>query len=311
MLFPLALLAGLGNAVFHPADLSILSHRVRAARLGRAYAAHGIAGTFGFATSPVVVALIASYAGWRIALVAIGVAGLGLAALLYRKRALLDYPHQAATAPVASAPPRHFALAYWRVIGSPVVLMGFTYFAVTAFAGTGISTMSITALTLGYGLAPHIATLGLTLYLAGVAVGMMAGGFLAERTQRHHRVAMGGVAIAAGLMLVVANLSALAVAAVPLMMLAGVASGVTAPSRDVLIRRAAAGAGMGSVFGFVYSGFDLGSSIAPWLFGALIDHGAHHGVFVAIACAFAIGVPAVMQVQHRATARAALPVGAD
>ncbi len=94
------------------------------------------------------------------------------------------------------------------------------------------------------------------------------------------------------------------------MMLGGIANGITAPSRDVLIRRAAAGAGMGSVFGFVYSGFDLGSSTAPLLFGALLDHQAPHAVFVAIACAFALAVPTVMEVQHRAAARPHVPAGA-
>jgi FSR family fosmidomycin resistance protein-like MFS transporter len=72
----------------------------------------------------------------------------------------------------------------------------------------------------------------------------------------------------------------------------------------VLVRRAAAGIGTGSVFGFVYSGFDLGSSTAPLLFGMLLDHDATHAVFVAIACSFALGVPTVMQVRHRIAARA-------
>jgi MFS transporter, FSR family, fosmidomycin resistance protein len=306
MLLPLALLGGLGNSVFHPADLSILSRRVSFSRLGRAYAVHGICGSLGFATAPVLVALIAAFAGWRVALTAIGAGGLAVAALLYANRALLDY-RRAMPAPAPGAARPH--LAYWRVVGSPVVLMGFTYFALTAFAGTGIQTFSITALVSGYGLELPIATLGLTLYLIGGAIGMMAGGFLAERTRQHHRVAMSGIALAAALMLLVAGLPG--GAAVPLMMLSGIASGITAPSRDVLIRQAAAGTGMGSVFGFVYSGFDLGSSVAPLLFGALIDRGAPHAVFLAIACGFAVGVPAVMQVAQRGTSRAQAPAGAD
>jgi FSR family fosmidomycin resistance protein-like MFS transporter len=305
-LLPLALLAGLGNSVFHPADLSILSHRVSSGRLGRAYAVHGICGILGFATSPILVALIAAFAGWRVALSAIAAGGLAVAVVIYANRALLDYRRRATAQPGAAT---QRALAYWRVIGSPVVLMGFTYFALTAFAGTGIQTFSITALVSGYGLELPLATLGLTLYLVGGAVGMMAGGFLAERTRQHHRVAMSGIALAAALMVLVAVLPA--AAALPLMMLAGIASGITAPSRDVLIRQAAAGSGMGSVFGFVYSGFDLGSSVAPLLFGALIDRGAQHAVFLAIACGFVLGVPAVMQVRQRATPRARAPAGAD
>jgi FSR family fosmidomycin resistance protein-like MFS transporter len=305
MLLPLAVLAGLGNSVFHPADLSILSRRVSQGRLGRAYAVHGVSGTLGFATSPFLVGLIAAFAGWRLALMAMGGWGLAVAALIYAKGALFDDRRQSPQR-VDAARPR---LAYWRIVGSPVVLMGFTYFALTAFAGTGIQTFSITALTSGYGLAMPLATLGLTLYLIGGALGMVAGGVLAERTRQHHRVAMSGIALAATFMLVVAALPGTVV--LPLMMLAGIASGITAPSRDVLIRQAASGSGMGSVFGFVYSGFDLGSSVAPLLFGALIDRGAQRGVFLAIACSFAMGVPAVMQVRQRAAARAQAPAGAD
>src|SRR5712671_2850763 len=180
----------------------------------------------------------------------------------------------------------------------------------TAFAGSGIQTFSITALVSGYGVALQVATLGLTGYLVGSAGGMVLGGFLADRTRQHHRVAMSGIATAGTLMLLMSAIADHALAVVPVMMLGGIANGITAPSRDVLIRRAAAGAGMGSVFGFVYSGFDLGSSTAPLLFGALLDHQAPHAVFVAIACAFALAVPTVMEVQHRAAARPHVPAGA-
>ncbi|HJT07147.1 MAG TPA: MFS transporter, partial [Stellaceae bacterium] len=199
---------------------------------------------------------------------------------------------------------------YLAVIGAPVVLMGFVYFFMSAFAGSGIQTFSITALTSGYGLAIKLATLGLTAYLVGSAGGILAGGFLADRTRQHHRVAMAGVATAGVLMFVIGAVPSLAAAVVPLMLLAGITNGLTGPSRDVLIRRAASGAGMGSVFGFVYSGFDLGSSTAPLLFGALIDHGAPQGVFFVVACAFALAVPTVMQVHHRAAARAGVATAA-
>jgi len=308
MLLPLAVLGGLGNSVFHPADLSILSHRISEGRLGRAYAAHSVAGTLGYATAPVLITALAAYGNWRLALGAVGIAGLAVAVLLQLNRGVLIYAHAASARP-AEAGPRH--LAYLRLVGSPVVLMAFAYFAMTAFAGSGMQTFSITTLASGYGVPLSVATLGLTGYLVGSAGGMVLGGVLADRTRHPHRVAMGGIAVAGSLMLVLSAVAGYAPAVVPVMMLAGMANGITAPSRDVLIRRAAAGAGMGSVFGFVYSGFDLGSSVAPLLFGALLDHHAPHAVFVVVACAFALGVPTVMQVQHRSAKRRAAPAGAD
>lgn len=299
MLLPLAPIAGLGNSVFHPADLSILSHRVSEARLGRAYAVHGISGSLGYATSPVLVTLIAGFASWHVALIAVGLGGLAVAALLLLNRPLVTYDHVAAVR--AGAGKR--AGSYLDVIGAPVVLMAFGYFALTSFAGSGMQTFSITALTSGYGLDLHVATLCLTGYLVGAALGMVGGGLLADRTTQHHRVAMTGIAIAGLLMLSVALVGHLGALVLPITALAGIANGITGPSRDVLVRRAASGIGTGSVFGFVYSGFDLGSSTAPLLFGMLLDHNAPHAVFLAIACSFALGVPTVMQVSHRITAR--------
>lgn len=307
MLLPLAVVAGLGNSVFHPADLSILSHRISEKRLGRAYAVHGITGYIGYAAAPALVTLIAAVASWRVALLTIGIAGLAVAALLYVNRGLLAYQHT--PKPTAQAAQRR--AGYLGVIGAPVVLTAFCYFVLTAFAGSGLQTFSTKTLTSGYGLTLQAAALALTLYLFSAACGTVLGGFLAERTQQHHRVAMTGIAAASLLMLVIAALGGIGLAVVPVMALAGLANGTTGPSRDVLVRRAAGGAGTGSVFGFVYSGFDLGSSTAPLLFGALLDYGEPRAVFLGIALAFALAVPTVMQVRNRARGPAPLPAEAD
>jgi MFS transporter, FSR family, fosmidomycin resistance protein len=307
MFLPLAPIAGLGNSVFHPADLAILSHKVSERRLGRAYAVHGLSGSLGYASAPIAVTAIAAYGGWRTALVAVGMVGIAVAVLLLMQHALLE----ARQLRSGEGKPAARSSSYLAVIGAPVVLMAFGYFAMTAFAGSGMQTFAITALTSGYGLSLHTATLGLTGYLVGAASGITLGGFLADRTRHHHRVAMSGIATAALLIFAVASLPGLGALVVPLMAMAGVANGITGPSRDVLVRRAAAGIGTGSVFGFVYSGFDLGSSTAPLLFGALVDHQVAQGVFLAIAGAFALAVPTVMQVQQRVSRRAPVTLAAD
>ena len=45
MLIAVAALAGLGNSVFHPADFTVLNHRVSQPRLGHAFSVHGLSGT--------------------------------------------------------------------------------------------------------------------------------------------------------------------------------------------------------------------------------------------------------------------------
>ena len=47
-----ALLLGVGNFVFHPADYAILSGSIDPARLGRSFAFHTFTGNIGFAAAP-------------------------------------------------------------------------------------------------------------------------------------------------------------------------------------------------------------------------------------------------------------------
>ena len=72
-------------------------------------------------------------------------------------------------------------------------------------------------------------------------------------------------------------------------LLAGIGffTGIAGPSRDLLVRKAATSrfgqAAYGRVYGFVYSGLDLGLAIAPLMFGAFMDQGRYSAVLVGIA----------------------------
>src|SRR5207244_4509004 len=66
-LYLAAFVAGFGNSVFHPADFSLLNHRVTQARLGHAFSVHGISGNLGWALSPLVMTAAATLFGWRTA----------------------------------------------------------------------------------------------------------------------------------------------------------------------------------------------------------------------------------------------------
>src|SRR4029453_16489607 len=83
------------------------------------------------------------------------------------------------------------------------------------------------------------ANLALTCFLGASAVGVLAGGFLADRTARHGQVAAGGFAINAAIVAVIAAVALPAPLLITLMTLAGFLGGVIAPSRDMLVRNAA------------------------------------------------------------------------
>ena len=66
-LFVLALLAGIGNSVFHPADYAILARVINQRALGRAYSIHTFVGFFGGSVAPMTMIGIAAATvwGWR------------------------------------------------------------------------------------------------------------------------------------------------------------------------------------------------------------------------------------------------------
>jgi MFS transporter, FSR family, fosmidomycin resistance protein len=77
-----AVLGGLGNAVYHPADYAILTASVDARRVGRAFGVHALCGTLGYAAAPATVLALVALVSWRVAVGLIALAGLGVVVLL-------------------------------------------------------------------------------------------------------------------------------------------------------------------------------------------------------------------------------------
>jgi MFS family permease len=60
---------------------------------------------------------------------------------------------------------------------------------------------------------------------------------------------------------------------------AGFLGGVIAPSRDMLVLKAAPAGAAGRAFGIVSTGFNLGGIVSPLLFGWIMDQNAPNWVF--------------------------------
>ncbi len=296
-LLPLAALAGLGNSVYHPADLSILSHRIRSERLGRAFALHVVAGNVGYAVSPLLAGALGLMYGWRTALVVMGLGcllvgfGLILARSVLRiERHLEPAHHMAAGVP-----------SVLDIVTNPVVVLAFFYFFLTATCLVGLQSFGITALQEGFGMGTAFAALTLTVYQAATICGVMIGGFIADRAVNHHRIAMVGLGAASAFLLAIGLGQNPASVTFVLMALAGFSLGVTTPSRDVLVRHAAPANARGKVFGFVYSGFDVGALAGPLMYGALLDRHLTHAIFIAAAVPLLVGVVTVIGVKVKPT----------
>jgi MFS transporter, FSR family, fosmidomycin resistance protein len=305
-LLPIAVLAGLGNSVFHPADYSIFNASVDARRLGRAYGVHSICGNLGWTAAPVVVVALAAHSSWRTALITVG--GIGVAAALLLSTQSDTLADDRAATPRREAGEGGGLAADIRLLMVAPVLAAFAYFALLATAQIGLQTFSVTTLVTLYQAPLAVATGALTAFLLGSSGGVLLGAFLADRTRRHDLVAACGMSTGAVLTLALAT-GALALPALPVVMaVAGFALGMTTPSRDMLVRRATPRGASGKVYGFVYSGLDLGSSLTPLLFGWLLDRGEPRAVFVVAAVFMLLTITTVVQVRRhgvRSTAAAA------
>ncbi len=286
-----ALLAGVGNSIFHPADYTLLNQRVSRARLAHGFSVHGISGNIGWAAAPLFMTTVAAFSSWRMALASAAILPFAVLAILLLNRAHLRPEQKPAS--VAAAAGGEGTLAFLRL---RAVWMCFAFFFLTAVALGGIQAFASIGLMQLYGISRELATGSYTAYMLASAGGMLLGGFVGAGRQDHDRTVAIAFALAAALALLLGAAVVPGWLALPLMALIGFFSGVAGPSRDLMIRAAAPKNATGRVYGVVYSGLDSGLSVGPALFGLVMDAG-HPGwlfagiaLFQALAIVTAVGV---------------------
>ena len=301
MLAFFAVVAGIGNGVFHPVDYTLLNRKVHGSRLGHAFSVHGITGSLGWALAPAVLVPMALAFSWRIALASAGVLVLVVLGVmvLNRSRLKIDAPTGAA-APRAdksrALPVAGGSLGFLRI---PAVWMCFGFFFLYAVVLGGVQAFAPEAARQLHDVPVRWAAMCLTFYMVAGAGGMVIGGFLATDPSRCEKIVGVGFGIAAVLALTI-GYAPLAPMAVPVLFaLMGVASGMAGPSRDLIVKRAAPEGATGRVYGVVYSGLDIGQAFAPLVFGPLMDLHRPADVWLGIAIAQALLIATAFNV-HRA-----------
>lgn len=296
-MIPAMVLAGVGNSVFHPADFAIMNASVSKPRIGRAYSFHGIAGSMGWVAAPATIVALSEAMDWRRGLIVVGLGAVAVAVFVwFEARQFVDHRlERPGRQDASAAAPSGSSLA---MLTSLPVLMCFAYFTLLSFSFIGTQTFAVSAFVQMFDMHLGAATAALTLYFVGSAVGVLVGGYLADRTSRHDLVASTGL-IAAALTFVPIALAAPPAWALPyLMALAGFFGGATGPSRDMLVRSATPAGAAGKVYGFVYSGLDAGSAVAPPIYGYFMDTGRPELVFWAIAFWLGLTIFSVVQVRR-------------
>src|SRR6185369_13971127 len=265
-----AALLGLANSVYHPCDYAILSTHMDEARMGRAFSIHTFAGFLGGAVAPAIMAALVAWVGGLGALIVAGAVGPMVALALI-----------VVGIPDASSADRKEdgAAASKQSVITPAIIMLTFFFMLLGLSNAGISNFGVVALMSGYGVTFSAANIALTAFLGASAAGVLAGGYLADRTKRHGNVAAACFAINAVIISIIATINLPSAVLTAAMGLAGFLGGVIAPSRDMLVRNAAPAGAAGRAFGIVSTGFNFSGILSPLLFGWIMDQNLPHWVF--------------------------------
>jgi MFS family permease len=281
-----AAIAGVGNSIFHPADFTLLNRRVSGTRLGHAFSLHGLSGNLGWAAGSVVMAGVAAASTWRHAALVAALFGFAVLGLLLARRRVLAEGADAAVA-AAERPAGRPAAGTLAFLGSGAVWLCFAFFLITTGAFGVLQSFGPAILHNVYALTLPVASIGLTAYLLGSALGMVIGGFVGVRFEDSDFVIAPALAMSAATAMLLASGLSPTILVLPLMALVGFGVGVAGPSRDLLVRRAAmaqfGATAYGRVYGFVYSGLDIGLAISPLVFGPLLDAGRYNAPLVGVA----------------------------
>ncbi len=266
-------IAGLANSVYHPADYALLAASINEKRIGRAFSIHTFSGFFGGAVAPATLLLIVSLAGLEGALIFAGLLG-PIAAILI---ALVPMPN---AAPMPAGGVRKGGNAgSLSIVMTPAILALMVFFMLLSLSNAGLNSFSVVALMQGFDVEFATANVALTAFLGLSAVGVLAGGFLADRTKRHAQVAAACFAVNAAIVLAIAIVPMPHWLIVIAFGVAGFLGGVIAPSRDMLVRQAAPPGAAGRAFGIVSTGFNIGGIFGPMLYGFIMDSHQPRWVF--------------------------------
>jgi MFS family permease len=296
LLLAAALVSGVGQAAFHPADYTLLDAVTDGSAEGKSFGVHTFGGYAGFAVAPLAVGGLASAFDWRVALLAVGGAGVAYALFAHVVTAAVHRP--SGTDDTARGERRPLA-ERTRALLRPSIVVLAVFFVGLVMGQKGVSTFTPLFVSTQLGMTEVAGNTVLTVFFSAGAVGVLAGGVLADRYDPHlvaiTTLTAGSAALGA---LVSGVLGTGAVVAYPLFAFVGLCYGLPLPSRDRLVSAASSSTGVGTSFGVVFTAAAVGSFVSPTLLGAIIERAGTGSAFAAIAGFFllAAGVVVLLKV---------------
>lgn len=306
MLFPAAIVLGMGTGIFHPTDYTLLNKLVSNKRLGQAYSVHGITGNIGWALTPITVVPIATYynswqAGvWAAALLI----GIALLIMVFNFSLINQDQYEFKSLSRKRVKDSHEeehskgADSTFGFMKLPIIWMCMLFFFFYAIGNSAIQIYSKDAVQGLFGFEANSAALCVTFFMLGSGAGMIWGGYLASVPSRCEKIVAVAFSVSAMIALALAFAPLNSLLVYTLFILMGFFTGTAGPSRDLIVKRSTPAGASGRVFGVVYAGMDVGQAAAPLLYAPLIDQQYFSGFFIALAVMQIVLVGSVFNVKR-------------
>jgi predicted MFS family arabinose efflux permease len=293
-----AVLLGFGMSTLRPSNYKILNASIAPAWMGRAYGVNMFSAHAGRAVAPAITIALTALWSWRLAVAAIAVTGLVIVAgLVSQWRIVRDD-----TQPNRNGKETRI-LEELRMLASRTIALFFVFYLLSALATNGLHSFSVVALVQLQNTPIEAASGALTGFLAAGAIGVLAGGFIVDKTPRHAMVAAICLLLSTALLLLFTRVSMTAVAIVALMSFVGLLQGVIRPARDMMVRAVLPMESFGKAIGMIGTGAAIGGATAPVMFGWIMDIGEPQWIFYVVGVCFVLTTAIILIPMSKITAR--------
>ena len=275
LLLGFALLSGVGQATYHPADYALLDVVSSDERKGKNFSLHTFTGYAGSGVAPVVVGGIGIRHGWRVALLLVGAVGIVYAVALqlgietvYANQLESDETDDQETNDGDQSVVRELLSPFFRL---PILGM-FLFFVVLVAGESGIQSFTVVFLVESLELDESTGNTALTAFFALASIGVLVGGFLADRFSAAN-IVIGTLTVTAAItfLLTFGLLPVTVVISLALFAVIGFGYGLVMPARDRLVSTLSPDQSVGKSFGLVFTGAAVGGTTGPVLIGSAID----------------------------------------
>lgn len=303
VLLGFALLSGIGQATYHPADYALLDTVSTEARSGRSFGVHTFAGYAGSGVAPIVIGGLGLRYGWRPALLIASTVGIVYALIIgVSIEPVYDNALQSTRTSERDTTDSSLAKEILQPFFHPLLVAMFVFFIAIVVAESGIQSFTIVFLVESLGLNEATGNAALTSFFLLASIGVLIGGYLADRySSANIAIIFLILTTCVAFVLTFELLPVTVTSSLILFAAIGFGYGAVMPARDRLVAEFSPEQSVGKSFGVVFTGAAIGGSVGPVLIGRAIDiSGSSISMFL-VGLFFLIGAAIVVSIQFART----------